>query len=429
MAALLLSLLTLPLMAQTKPAHHHTVQVEVEDEDLTAAEEALQEQDYATAEQSLRTIVQSEPKNVRAWFDLGLVFNITARPSEATDAYRKVVALQPNSLEGNLNLALLLANAKEADAGHYLRICAKLSPGEPQRRLMLQAWLKLAQDLAATDQAGALDAAQQAAELSPDSLDARLLLANLYQQSGQSMQAEQTLRQAVAIAPDSPEAQEGLCHFYLKQNKFAEAEQSLRSYLALRPGNGRVHRLLGEVLAANGKTGEAEKEYKESLRLAADKPSAALELANLQFDQKHYEDARLTLEPALAQSPSNAAMHALMGRIDLTKSNYAAALREFKTAAELDPASADTLENLAMTASLLRNFPLTLQTLDARLKLAPETPYTLLLRATTLDNLHLSAQAEAAYQMFLTVAAGRFPKEEQETRARLKEMAAQGHNR
>ena len=62
------------------PDPHHHIQVPDEDApaqpaELTAAEAAIEKQDYAAAEPLLRKLVEQDPANYEGWFDLGFVEN------------------------------------------------------------------------------------------------------------------------------------------------------------------------------------------------------------------------------------------------------------------------------------------------------------------------------------------------------------------
>ena len=61
----------------------------------------------------------------------------------------------------------------------------------------------------------------------------------------------------------------------------------------------------------------------------------------------------------------------------------------------------------------------TLQALEIRDKVLPQSPSSLFLAATAHDKLHQVKQAKDLYKQFLTVADGKFPDEEWEARHRL----------
>src|SRR5215467_10418605 len=84
--------------------------------DLAKAEDLLQKQNFAEAEPVLQNVVQQDPTNYVAWFDLGFTENGLGKINESIAAYRKSVAAKPDVFESNLNLGLQLAKANDPDA-------------------------------------------------------------------------------------------------------------------------------------------------------------------------------------------------------------------------------------------------------------------------------------------------------------------------
>jgi hypothetical protein len=62
---------------------------------------------------------------------------------------------------------------------------------------------------------------------------------------------------------------------------------------------------------------------------------------------------------------------------------------------------------------------MTLQALEIRAKVLPQSPSALFLSATAYDKLHQVKQAKDLYKQFLSVANGKFPDEEWQARHRL----------
>ena len=63
------------------------------------AEDALGRGDFAAAETLLKGAVESNPKDYRAWYDLGFAENALGKLLESVDAYRKSLALKPDVFE------------------------------------------------------------------------------------------------------------------------------------------------------------------------------------------------------------------------------------------------------------------------------------------------------------------------------------------
>src|SRR4051812_39007167 len=70
--------------------------------DLSKAEELILNKKLAEAEPLLRKVVQEDPKNYVAWFDLGFLENALGNVEESIAAYRNSVAAKPDLFESNL---------------------------------------------------------------------------------------------------------------------------------------------------------------------------------------------------------------------------------------------------------------------------------------------------------------------------------------
>src|SRR4051812_28818768 len=80
---------------RTVRKHRVTEQVQTVSPLVTDAESELEKNDLAQAEDLLKKQLAVDPKDHRAWFDLGYVYKGTGRPSQAVSAYTKSAELKP----------------------------------------------------------------------------------------------------------------------------------------------------------------------------------------------------------------------------------------------------------------------------------------------------------------------------------------------
>src|SRR5258707_11401717 len=80
-----------------KTVRHHKVAVDDPSSppELIQAESAIEKQDYSTAEPLLKKVVEQDPDNYAAWFDLGFLYNATGKTDDSIAAYRKSVTAKP----------------------------------------------------------------------------------------------------------------------------------------------------------------------------------------------------------------------------------------------------------------------------------------------------------------------------------------------
>jgi len=225
-------------------------------QELTQAEEAIQKQDYSSAEPFLHKVLDHDPANYVAWFDLGFVENALGKLDDSIAAYRKSVAAKPDLFESNLNLGLQLAKTNQPDAEQFLRAATKLKPSSQAAEGQFRAWLSLAHAMEKSKPEEALAAYRQAATLQPKDAEPHLSAGLVLENENQFAEAEQEYKQALALDPKASDALTGLANIYMRGRRFQEAEEFLRKLVALRPDDGAGHVQLGRVLAAEGKNNE-----------------------------------------------------------------------------------------------------------------------------------------------------------------------------
>lgn len=387
--------------------------------ELTRAEEAIQKNDFHTAEPLLKKIVASDPKNYQAWFDLGFVYNRQGRTQDSVHAYRQSVAAKSDIFESNLNLGLMLARSNSPEAEQFLRAAAKLKPTAQVEEGQARAWLSLGHLLENTKPDEALDAYQKAAALTPKDPEPHLSGGLLRERRKDFSGAEAEYKQVLVLDPHSNEAVIGLANIYMKSSRVAEAEPLLRQLAAERPDDAGLHLQLGRVLAAQDKKDEAIVEIQTALKFSPDDSEAQHDLADLLKESGSLADAEKAYRQLLKATPNDAELHYSLGGILLKQRNFPEAEQEFQAAIRLKPDFGAAYGNLAIAADENKNYPLAIKALDVRDKLLPPTTVGYFMRATAYDHLHDFKQASVYYHLFLDKAKGQYPDQEWQARHRL----------
>jgi tetratricopeptide (TPR) repeat protein len=412
-----------PLGAQdashSSKKHYREAETTGGDADLARAEDALSHNDVRTAEALLTKVVQAEPGNAVAWFDLGFLYNQTNRRAEAIAALRKSVAANPELFEANLHLGLALAAAGQPDAARYLRAATGLKPAANAEQGLARAWMALAQVLESSDTAGAIAAYREAATFQPANVAAHAGAAELLRRSGDLAEAEEEFHAAAALNPKSSEALAGLVNVYLAEKKFQEAETSLKQMVAADPANATAHALLGRVLAQEGHDEAAAAELEAALKLAPADAEVLRTLAGIYAAGKQWDKAAAEYRQLLQRNPRDQQAHFALGSVLLQQHDWAAAQAEFMAAVQLNPKDPEALSNLAVAAAENKQYALAIQAINEHARLAGETPGTYYLRATAYDNLHDWQNAAINYRAFLETPGAKTADDEWKARHRL----------
>ena len=201
---------------KTVRKHREAVEDPIITAEVRRAETAIDKKDFATAEKDLLAATEKNPKNYRAWFDLGFIYNQTNRTPQAIDAYRKSVEANPQIFESTLNLGLLLARANDPQAEKSLRDATKLKPTANAEQGWYRAWLSLGQVTQKTNPDAALEAFSNAAKLNPKDAEPHLSAGLLLERQNQFADAIAEYKRAAELDPKSSEAIAGMVNAYTK---------------------------------------------------------------------------------------------------------------------------------------------------------------------------------------------------------------------
>ena len=410
-------------MAQSsgRTVRHHRIAEEDSSlpKELLEAESAIEKKDYANAEPLLKTVVERDPKNYRAWFDLGFVANASGKTEDSIAAYRKAVEAKPDVFESNLNLGLMLAKAKQPDAEQFLRAATRLKPVDQVQQGKESAWMALGRVLEPTQSEDAIAAYREASQLQPKDPEPHLAAGALLEKSNKFAEAESEYKQVLAVDPKSPEALVGISNIYARGHRLTEAAETLRQLVSMRPEYAPGHFELARVLAADGENDKAIAEFEAGLKISPEDRAAKKNLAQAYTSAAKYEQAQSMYQALLSATPNDADVHYALGLLLMKQRKFAEAQEQFLTTVKLKPDLGAAYGDLAVAANENKNFELAIRALDARAKLLPEIPVGYFLRATAYDHLRRYKEAAENYHLFLQVAEGKFPDQEWQARHRL----------
>ena len=406
----------------TQTVRHHPIPQEdpLFPPQLTQAEAAIEKKDYATAQPLLEKVVEANPNNYQAWFDLGFVLHALGKTEESIAAYRKSVTAKPDVFESNLNLGLTLAQSGNPEAEKYLRAATGLKPTSHVEEGQFRAWLSLAHLLETSKPDEAMEAYRRAEALQPKDPEPHLTAGLLLEKQNKLKNAEQEYEQALKLDPGSTEAITALANTYMRERQLPQAEQMLRQLAAAHPNDGAARTQLGRVLAAENKNDDAIAELQAGLALTPGDGAAQRDLADLYASSGNYDKAGIMYQSLLGANAKDPELHDDLGKALLKQRKFPEAQQEFTLAVQLKPDFGAAWGDLAVAADENKNYELAIKAVDERAKFLPEIPISYFLRATAYDHLRDKKRAVLNYHDFLNAANGKFPDQEWQARQRLK---------
>jgi tetratricopeptide (TPR) repeat protein len=314
---------------------------------------AVQQQRLSDAEQAFRKVVTLEPNFTAARKNLGTVLWFLNRHAESAVEFRKVTAVTPQDPVPHLYLGLAAVERRDfLPAVSHFEKAGDLALKNPETRpAVLQAYLGAAEQYDAQRlPEKALAAYQQALRLDPDAIPVYLGLAAFASAHGNYDYARKALQSGLRRQPNSAELllEQGIV--LALQGLFAEAEASFQQSAQIRPNLAITQLARGVTQLQRGQAAEAV----VTLRAAAKKwpgngrarylHAVALERSG---DPGKVPEAIAELRAAIGLNAKDGVAHALLGRILLKSGKTAEAAGELETAARLDPGNETSLYQLA----------------------------------------------------------------------------------
>jgi tetratricopeptide (TPR) repeat protein len=248
---------------------------------LYRAKSLVHLQDFAGAEQSLRTYLNSHGNSSDALYMLGFVLNRENRPAESLAAYTQAAAITPPTSDDlkivGLDYVLLNDNAdaikwlekavafdsKNKDAWYYLGRAYYTRSRLNEARKAFQTLLEVDPLNARAENNlgliyetegnvnGAIEAYRKAItwqeQIPQVNEQPYVNLGNLLTQQGRSQEAIGPLEKAVALAPNNPYCHLTLGVFYRKMGATEKARRELVRATDLDPNNAVAHYQLGRI--------------------------------------------------------------------------------------------------------------------------------------------------------------------------------------
>jgi tetratricopeptide (TPR) repeat protein len=224
---------------------------------FATAQQAQRNKDYATAEREYRAVVVLAPDFAEAHMNLGLIYQLQNRTSEAMVEFRRALKIKPTLTGANFFLGVNYCKLGEGEkAISYLKAALRTDPN----RSDIWLWLATAQEISGQLQAEVVTL-HRALELQPDNADPLYLLGSVYERLG-----KQEVAHLQKVAPGSARSEQLLAESYAASNEWPTAVIHFQNALAASPERAGLHAEMGEAFLRAGKIIQAAREFDEELQ-------------------------------------------------------------------------------------------------------------------------------------------------------------------
>ena len=228
---------------------------------FSAAQEAQQQRDYATAEREYRAVLAEVPNFAEVYMNLGLLYQLQDRTPEAMAEFQRALKVKPTLAGANFFLGVDYCKSGDGTkAIPYLRAASRQEPNRPD----IWSWLATAQEVSG-DYQGEVRTLKNALSLQPRDVDMLYLLGHAYETLG-----KQQVSRLEKVAPASSWSEQLLAESYSSSTQWSFAVIRFQNALALTPTRPGLHVGLGEVFLHAGRLDQAAEEFDEELRIRPD---------------------------------------------------------------------------------------------------------------------------------------------------------------
>ncbi len=341
------------------------------EESLRQAMQLQQSGDLEGAVRGYREFLAAHPNEAAVHSNLGVLLARLGRYDEAVSEYKKAADLDPNNAGIYLNLGLAHYKAgRIPEAAAIFAHARELAPDNSQATLLLaDCYLRLGEnkkvialltpverqnagDLAIAYLMGVAlirDGQVQEGQTrvgkilgNGDSAEARFLLGTQMFASGDFPAAVKQFAGAVELNPNLPDLQASYGQALLNTGDPDAAASAFQKELETDPNHFEANFYLAQIFIARQRWADAEPLVQRALTARPDSLEARLQLADLQVGQDKPDQALATLKAAEKLWPQSAAIHEKLAQTHERLYQRAAADREKKLAASLQPASQKT---------------------------------------------------------------------------------------
>lgn len=296
-----------------------------------------QQGEAAKAQSAWEDVLKLQPQDAEAYAHLGLLEAQQEHYEEAVARYRKALALSPEMPGLRLNLGLALFKAgKMKDAVTTFLPLLKTLPADSQEALRVTTLIGLA-SYGAKDYAKAVPFLKKAVAADAKNLPFRLTLAQSCLWSKQYQCVLDVYHEIVNLNENSAEADMLAGQALDEMKDRPGAIEQFRAAVQADPKMPDVHFGLGYLLWAQLKFDEAAKELEAELSNNPEHPQALTYLADCHIQLNNPEPALPLLEKAVRLNSRIELAHVDLGVLYANAGKNDDALRELKTAEELDP--------------------------------------------------------------------------------------------
>jgi tetratricopeptide (TPR) repeat protein len=250
---------------------------------------AHQTGDNQRAVQLITRAVNSNPKLISAYNNLGVALAELGQAEDAIDVYQKALSLKQNYPEAHNNCGNALCDlGRNVEAVSCYRKAVALKPNYTEAHNNLGNALR-----ALGEHHKAVTSYRNAIKINPSFMEAYSGLGMAYSSLGQWDEAAACFKRVIQNTPHHAEAQNNLGNALKAKGRVEEAIASYRSAISINPSYAEAYKNLGVALEHSGNLSEAKHCYREAISIQPSYAEAYRHLSSAKRHTEHDDDIQV----------------------------------------------------------------------------------------------------------------------------------------
>lgn len=297
---------------------------------------------YDEVERDMRSVIQLTHNSAEAHYLLARALRKSTSKGVARQELAEALRLDPRLLAARTDMSWSYREVNQLDAAQRTLDAAPADQRQSLELTIEQNWIWLAKGEAAQLQKS-FEALRKPVQ------DATLLVqeAVFRNQQKDYAGAIQRAEEALRVNPRDLRALEAMTNAYVAQRQVLTAIGRVKDYADAQPRSAQLRYYLATWQLKADRKDEARSTLEKAIAIDGTFEAARLTMAQLEAAAGRYDAARQQVEAILQKAPRDKSAWMLSGAIEEGARNYEGAIQAYSKAVDLDDANAGALNNLA----------------------------------------------------------------------------------
>ncbi len=344
--------------------------------DLLTGRMKMEQRDFEAALQQFNDMVERGDSTISVYMARARTLNRLQQRQLAIQDYETILSLSPNHFGATFNLALIMINLGDYEQA-AVGFKRATTLGASQRRA--RSFARLASTLVKLERIEEAEVAvHQALRFSPGMISARMTLAGIYLERGDTEQALIEYDRVQRLGPGRASVYATLARVYLKNQRYQSAEQMFNTAILHRPSSVRLRMDFAEMLNSLKRRAEAAAQYHQIVLIDPENIDALFQLGRVYSIKNNYPLSLQYYKKVLSLRDNHSPQTWFnIGLVHTSTNQYQQALDAYSMAVKQNPDYEQAWNNAGEVHIKLEQYDLAITALQRAIAINPEysTPW------------------------------------------------------